>query len=99
MFMVREILRCKPGKVSELKGKFIALGKVMKAMGIAPFRLYTDVAGEQFWTLVAEHEYETLDSIRDMEAQVMGDERAQAAMAGYHDLVVSGRREIYKVEA
>ncbi len=30
---------------------------------------------------------------------MMAEERARAAMAGYHDLLLSGRREIYKVEA
>lgn len=98
MFMVREVLNCKPGKVGELARKFKALGAVMKAMQLEPFRLYTDVAGEPFWTLVLEREYGNLDEIVAVESRVMGDERARAAMAGYHDLVLNGRREIYKVE-
>lgn len=99
MVMAREILTCKPGKVGQLINKFNALGEVMKEIGFEPFRIYTDIAGERFWTLVLEHDYETLDDIATMEAKVMGDERGQSAMAGYHDLVESGRREIYKVEA
>jgi len=98
MFMVREVLNCRPGKVGELVKKFRALGEVMKGMDLEPFRLYTDVAGEPFWTLVVEREYETLDSVPALESQVMGDKSAQSAMSGYHDLVLSGRREIYKVE-
>lgn len=99
MYLVREVLTCKPGKVGELVKKFKALGEVMASMDIEPFDIYTDVAAEQFWTLVLEHRYETLDDIPKLEGEVMADERAQAAMAGYHDLVRSGRREIYKVEA
>jgi hypothetical protein len=32
-----------------------------------------------------------------MEEEVMGDDRAGEVMAGYHDLVLKGRREIYRV--
>jgi len=98
MFMVREVLSCKPGKVGELVKKFQALGAVMQEMGLQPFRVYTDVAGTPFWTLVLEREYQSLDELPAVESRVMGDARGRAAMAGYHDLVVSGSREIYKVE-
>ncbi len=99
MFMVREVLSCRPGKVGELVKKFRALGTVMEEMGFKPFRLFTDISGEQFWTLVLESEFEALGDFHEMEGKVMSDARAQTAMAGYHDLVTSGRREIYKVEA
>lgn len=98
MYMVREVLRCRPGKVGELVKKFKALGEVMEAMDLEPFRIYTDVAGEHFWTLVLEREYASLDEAPAVESKVMSDERAQSVMAGYHDLVTRGRREIYKVE-
>jgi len=99
MFMVREVLSCQPGKVGALVSKFKELTGVMEGMGLAGFRIYTDVAGEQFWTLVLEREYESLDAVTELEAKVMAQEAAQAAMSGYHDLVRQGRREIYKVEA
>ena len=99
MFMVREVLSCQPGKVGELTKKFKALGEVMRGMGVEPFRLYTDVSGEPFWTLVLEREYESLDDMIGLESKVMSDASARAAMSGYHDLVKSGRREIYKVES
>lgn len=99
MFMVQEVLNCRPGKVGELVKKFAALGETMEAMGFKPFRVFTDVAGEQFWTVVLQSEFESLDDFRNMEAEVMSDERARSAMAGYHDLVARGRRQIYKIEA
>ncbi len=99
MYLIREVMHCKPGKVRPLVEKFQALGDVMESMGFEPFRLYTDVSGEQFWTLVLQSEAETLDAFREMEDAVMGNEDAQEAMAGYHDLVVEGRREIYTVES
>ncbi len=99
MYMVREILHCKPGKVGEMVEKFKGLSGVMERMGIGPFRLYTDVSGEDFWTMVAEHDYESFEDIPAVEAKVMADDEARSIMAGYHDLIIRGRREIYKVEA
>lgn len=97
MYMVREVLSCNPGKVNALVQKFKALNEVMEAMELAPFRMYTDFAAERFWTLILEHDYGSLDEIAELEANVMADERAQSAMAGYHELVASGRRELYNV--
>lgn len=99
MYMVREILTCRPGKVGEMVDKFKALGKVMQDAGVKPFRIYTDVATERFWMLVLESEYENLDDIPATESKVMGQEAARTIMAGYHDLVIEGRREIYRVES
>jgi hypothetical protein len=98
MYVIREVMNCKPGKVGELKKKFIALNAVLVRMGEKPFRLLTDVSAEQFWTLVIESDYETLDAGPALEARVMGESDAQQAMSGYHDLVVRGRREIYRIE-
>ena len=66
MYLFREVLYCKPGKVRALAQKFKALGGVMEGMGFQPFRLYTDASGERFWTLVLESESETLDSFLQM---------------------------------
>lgn len=99
MVMMREVMHCKPGKVRDMVTKFKELNAVMQKMGFTPFRLFTDLSGEQFWTVVAESEAESLNAFLDMENRVMGDAAAQKAMAGYHDLVSDGRREIYRVEA
>lgn len=61
MYLIREVMHCKPGRVGE-------------------------------------SEAESLDGFREMEEAVMADEAAQKAMAGYHELVEDGRREIYRVE-
>jgi hypothetical protein len=97
MYLIRGVLNCQPGKVGEMMKKFEAVGAAMERMGYKPFRLYTDVSGERFWTLVLESEVESLDDFVTMEAAVMADPEAKEAMAGYHDLLVEGRREIYKV--
>jgi hypothetical protein len=99
MYVVREVMQCKPGKVREMVNKFKSLSGVMQAMGVTPFRLLTDVSGEPFWTVVAEMEVERIDDFVAMEGKVMANEDARRAMAGYHDLVERGRREIYKKES
>jgi hypothetical protein len=99
MIMVRAVMNCKPGKVGELVKKFKAVNGVMQEMGLKPFRIFSDVSGEQFWTLVLEREYESLGEYQRLESEVMADERFGAVLAGYHDLVQQGRREMYKVEA
>ena len=37
-----------------------------------------------------------MDTFVTMEDQVMADKDAQQAMAGYHELVVHGRREVFR---
>ncbi len=97
MYLVREVLHCRPGKVGALVEMFKRMGEVMRDKGYEPFRLFTDVSGEQFWTLVLESESASLTEFQSMEADVLSDERARAIMSGYHDLVQNGRREIFKV--
>ena len=99
MFMMREVFHCKPGSVTPLVKKFKELNAVVAEMKYKPFRIYTDVAAEQFWTLVLESEFERMEDAEAMQAKVMADERARKAMADYHEFVVRGRREIYKIEA
>ena len=99
MYIIREVLNCKPGKVRPLMDKFRALSAALEKTGRPPLRLLTDVSGETFWTLVAEVTVDTVDEFFAVEQTLMGDESVRNAMAGYHELVERGRREIYRVEA
>lgn len=98
MFMSREIMHCKPGKVKDLVEKFKVLSEALKGMGYPPLRIYTDVSGENYWTVVAEQDVKSIDEMADQARKTMLDPKVSAAMKGYHDLVNDGRREIYKVE-
>ena len=91
MFMIREVIHCRPGQVRALVDKFKALNQVIEGKGYTGFRIYTDVSGERFWTVVLESEHESMDGSKQMEADVMSDPAAQQVMAGYHDLVIEGR--------
>src|SRR5215207_8109537 len=98
MYIIREVLNCKPGKVRPAIDTFRVLSAAVEKSGRPPLRLLTDVSGEPFWTLIAEVSVETIDEFFTMEESLMANESVRNAMAGYHDLVESGRREIYRVE-
>jgi hypothetical protein len=98
MYVIREVLHCKPGKVRQMLEKFRAISEVMRGMGQEPLRLLTDATGAPFWTIVAEAQVKAVDDFFAMEHQLMANETLRKTMADYHDLVDSGRREIYRVE-
>ena len=98
MYLVRDVMQCKPGKVREMVNKFKDMSALAQTMGHRPFRLYTDVTGEPFWTVVAETEVDSVDDFFAMMEKVMAQEEARRIMSGYHDLVEKGRRELYRVE-
>ena len=98
MYVVREVVQCKPGKVREMVNKFKDLSGIVQKLGYKPFRLYTDVSGEPFWTVVVETDVDSLDDFFAMHKKTMSQEEARRIMSGYHDLVERGQREIYKAE-
>lgn len=102
MLLVREIMYCKPGKVRPLVEKFLAMNTLGVKTGMPPLRVMTDFTGERYWTLVAELEVESLEHFeRLMQGAGQSEEdqkEFEKIMKGYHDLVESGRREIYRIE-
>ena len=99
MYVIREVLHCKPGKVRQMADKFRAISHALQEMGHEPMRLLTDVTGEPYWTIIAEVKVEKIDDFFAMEQTLMANETVQKTMADYHDLVGSGRREIYRLES
>lgn len=99
MYVIREVLHCKPGKVRQMADRFRSLSATMKDMGHEPLRLLTDVSGEPFWTVVAEATVERIEDFFAMERTLMENEALRKTMADYHELVESGRREIYRIES
>ena len=98
MYVIREVLHCKPGKVRQMAEKFRAISHALQEMGHEPMRLLTDVTGEPFWTIVAEAKVEKIDDFFAVGQKLTANETVGKAMADYHDLVESGRREIFRVE-
>lgn len=103
MYLVREIMYCKPGKVRPLVEKFKTMSRLSVKAGMPPMRIMTDVSAERYWTLVAEMEVQSLQALEDMMASPPAASpedlrELENAMKDYHDLVDHGRREIYRIE-
>jgi cellulose synthase/poly-beta-1,6-N-acetylglucosamine synthase-like glycosyltransferase len=56
MYMVREVMYCKPGKVRPLVEKFLSMSKLGEKVGMPRMRVMTDFCAERYWTVVAEME-------------------------------------------
>jgi hypothetical protein len=98
MFLIRDIMYCKPGKARPMVEKFLALAKLSQSMGFGPMRVMTDVSAERYWTVVSEMEVASLEEYTKKSRESMAVKEFQEAMKGYHDLIESGRREIYQLE-
>lgn len=102
MYVVREIMYCKPGKVRPMVEKFIAMNKLSAKVGMPTMRIMTDFCAERYWTIVAEMEVKTIDEFEKMMSSPQGSpedlKEFEKIMKDYHDLVEYGKREIYKVE-
>lgn len=102
MYLIRDLMYCKPGKVRPMVDKFLAMSKLSEKMGMPRMRVMTDFCAEQYWTVVSEMEVPTLQAFEEMMSNPQGSaedmKKFEEAMKGYHDLVERGRREIYKIE-
>jgi hypothetical protein len=99
MFLVRDIMYCKPGKVRQMAEKFVALSRLSQKLGFGQMRVMTDVSAERYWTVVSEMEVPSLEAFTEMSRKSMDVKEFQDVMKGYHDLIDHGRREIYMIES
>lgn len=102
MYLIREVMYCKPGKVRPMVEKFQAMKKIGAGSEMGNMRILTDFSAERYWTIVAEME---VPSLQAFEAMMSGEgmsekegKEFEEIMKGYHDLVDHGKREIYKIE-
>lgn len=102
MYLIREIMYCKPGKVRPMVEKFVTMSKLGEKAGMPRMRIMTDFCAERYWTVVAEMEVPDLNAFEQMMAAPQGSaedmKQLEEVMKGYHDLVDHGKREIYKIE-
>ena len=102
MLLIREIMYCKPGKVRPMVDKFLAMSKLNEKAGFGKMRVMTDFCAERYWTIVSEFEVPSMQAFEEMmqgkgmPAEMM--KEFETIMTGYHDLVLKGRREIFKIE-
>ena len=98
MFVVRDIMYCKPGKTRQMVEKFLALAKAGEKLGMGKMRVLTDVSAERYWTVVAETEVASMEQHAELARKSMQMPEFQEIMKGYHELIDQGRREIYTLE-
>jgi hypothetical protein len=98
MFLVRDIMYCKPGQARPMVQKFLALNRLGEKMGFGSMRIMTDVSAERYWTVISEMEVRSLEEYAEMSRKSMEIKEFQEIMKGYHDHVDHGRREIYMIE-
>jgi len=104
MLLIREVFHCKPGKVRPMVERFQKMSKLGEKSGMPKMRVMTDLAGPKYWTLVAEMEVANLKAFEDMFSGASGgmseedNKEMEQLMTGYHDMIVDGHREIYKIE-
>ena len=104
MMLVREVMYCKPGKVRPMVEKFLAMSKLHEKAGMWKMRVMTDFVAERYWTIVAEFEVPSMQAFEEMmsgkgpQLDAAAMKEMEKLMEGYHDLVVKGKREVYKIE-
>ena len=102
MYLIREIMYCKPGKVRPMVEKFLTMSKLGEKVGMPRMRIMTDFCAERYWTVVAEMEAPDLNTFEKMMSSPPASpedmKQLEDVMKDYHDLVDHGKREIYRIE-
>lgn len=96
MIMVHDIFICKPGNASKLAKLF----KEAMAGNNELVNIITDMTG-QFNKVVMVSQYESLSAYEESWQKYMDNseemKKMQEMMKGYHDMYLTGSREVYKV--
>lgn len=96
MIIVHEIFVCKPGNASKLATLF----KEVMADSPEFVSIMTDMTGE-FNRVIMQSQYDNLTAYEDRFKNYIEDseevKKMKEKMQGYHDLYISGKREIFKV--
>ena len=79
VYLVRDIMYCKPGKVRPLVEKFLAMQKLSERIGMGKMRIMTDMCAERYWTLVSDREVASLKAFEEMMAPTAGSEEERPA--------------------
>src|SRR5947207_1370944 len=82
MFLVRDIMYCKPGQARPMVQKFLTLARVSQQMGFGQMRVMTDVSAERYWTVVSEMEVESIEKHQEMVRKSSEVKEIQEAMKG-----------------
>ena len=96
MIVVHEIFVCKPGNASKLASLF----KEVMADSPEFVNIMTDMTGD-FNRVIMQSQYDNLTAYEDRFKKYIEDseevKKMKEKLQGYHDLYISGKREIFKV--
>jgi predicted translin family RNA/ssDNA-binding protein len=96
MIIVHEIFVCKPGNASKLATLF----KEVMADSPEFVNILTDMTGE-FNRVIMQSKYENLTAYEERFKNYIEDseevKKMKEKMQGYHDMYLTGKREIFKV--
>ena len=96
MIVVHEIFVCKPGNASKLATMF----KEVMADSPEFVNIMTDMTGE-FNRVIMQSQYDNLTAYEERFKNYIEDseevKKMKEKMKGYHDLYLTGKREIFKV--
>lgn len=97
MYVIRDSFTCKPGKSRKLAEVLKATASSMGQLdGFRNAKVMVDaVAG--YWTVVLEHEVESLEQFEREMAEFGSRPEIRKNMEGYMELVQGGKREIFLV--
>ena len=97
MYVVRDIFRCKPGKARELVERFKKTVPSMEEHDrFTNTRVMVDAVAD-YWTVVLEADFESLADFEKHSREFGARPEVRAALDGYMELVIEGRREIFRV--
>lgn len=97
MFLVRDIFQCKPGRSGEMAARLKRTVPSMETQDrFRNCRVMVDSVAD-YWTVVLEAEFESLSDLERHMADYSSRADVREAMAGYMDLVQTGRREIFRM--
>jgi hypothetical protein len=97
MYLVRDVLQCKPGHAKDLVTVFKKALPYLRKAGMKNPRIMTDTVAT-YWTVVLQGETESLQDFdeamrRSREIPEMG-----KIMEGYMEHLAGGRREIFELQ-
>jgi hypothetical protein len=97
MYVVRDVFRCRPGKAKELVEKFRRTIPSMEALDrFTNIRIMVDAVAD-YWTVVLQADVEKLEDFERHMDEFGTRPEVREALAGYMELVIEGRREIYRL--
>ena len=98
MFLVRDIMYCKPGQARPMVQKLLALAKLGQQIESAGCARHDRRRRRALLDGRLEIEVDSLEKHAEMTRKSSEMKEFQEAMKGYRDLVDHGRREIYQIE-